>query len=117
VVCGRGETAARCSPTSAFKRVLLPTFGLPSSSAKPERISARFRLPTVLLDGDVADHDGTVWPAAGRGHARDLRHKVKALFDLAENGVLPVEMRRGHLGDEPQASIRVRSRVRHREEA
>jgi len=35
VVCGFGETAAMCSPTSRFSSVLLPTLGLPKSSAKP----------------------------------------------------------------------------------
>ena len=37
VVCGRFETIATFSPTSAFSSVDLPTLGRPASATKPER--------------------------------------------------------------------------------
>ncbi len=38
VDCGLGETIARCSPTSAFKRVDFPTLGFPASATTPQRV-------------------------------------------------------------------------------
>jgi len=38
VDCGLGETIARCSPTSAFRRVDFPTLGFPASATTPQRV-------------------------------------------------------------------------------
>ena len=37
VVCGRGVTMARCSPSTRFRRVDLPTFGRPTMATNPAR--------------------------------------------------------------------------------
>src|SRR5262245_11911044 len=81
------------------------------------------RLPTAaglaLAELDAVDRDVLVRLVAPV--ARDLRDRVDHVHpgrDLAEDGVLAVEPRRG-LGrdDEELAAVRVRPRVRHRERA
>src|SRR5229473_496492 len=41
VDCGLGDTIARCSPTSAFKSVDLPTLGRPAKTTVPQRVMER----------------------------------------------------------------------------
>ncbi len=41
VVCGRSETIATFSPTTALTNVDLPTFGRPASATKPLRVTVR----------------------------------------------------------------------------
>src|SRR5438876_11681422 len=43
VDCGLGDTTARCSPTSAFNSVDLPTLGRPASTTVPQRVIALSR--------------------------------------------------------------------------
>ena len=47
----------------------------------------------------------------------DFPHHVHALADFSEHGVVSVEMRRGHQGNEKLAAVRIRARVGHREDA
>ena len=48
VVCGRHETMATFSPTSALMSVDLPALGMPAMHIKPDLISEKF-LPCVYL--------------------------------------------------------------------
>src|SRR5262245_60382558 len=52
VVCGLAETAAMCSPTSAFSRVDLPALGRPMRAAKPDlcpdSLISEFAIPLAV---------------------------------------------------------------------
>src|SRR5215469_7891061 len=48
VVCGLGVTMLSFCPTSALSRVDLPTFGRPTSAAKPQRKSAEGSVIAII---------------------------------------------------------------------
>ena len=54
VVCGLSVTMLSFSPTRAFKRVDLPTFGRPTIATKPQRPLG----VSVLLTGQHHEHRG-----------------------------------------------------------
>src|SRR5580693_7660592 len=74
-------------------------------------------LAVVAPDLDCLRHyvgDGAV-TAAGLCPA-DLIDDARAVDDLAENGVLVVQPRRRHRGDEELRAVGTRARVRHRQQ-
>src|SRR5437870_13238913 len=77
VDCGLGDTTARCSPTSAFNSVDLPTLGRPASTTVPQRVIALSRWslrgpPSMTREQAVhhADPRGEKQPEPHAYHAR-----------------------------------------------
>src|SRR6266702_434290 len=108
VVCGLGETMATFSPSTRLRRVDLPTLGRPTMATKPARSfagSGVFFLPTL---GSLAARDGDLLQLhLGVACAGDLGHQVEALHHLADDGVVAVQVRRRHLGDEELRAVGV----------
>merc|ERR1719379_3228576 len=87
-----------------------------SSIAAESRELMRNRLARLELAA-IRDHDRLPRLAALRADLLDRLHHVVALHHVAEDHVLPVQVRRLRRADEELRAVRVRPRVRHRQAA
>src|SRR6266542_3710878 len=107
VVCGRGDTIAIFSRRTRLRSVDLPTFGRPTMATNPALIpvalcaarEARGPRRAALRLRATRDRHLLELRLAVAG-ASDLGDELEALHHLAEDGVAPVQVRRGDLGDE-----------------